>query len=131
MSEQPIPLLHHFQPGRPSIEEKPWGREIIYAANDRFAGKILEVLGGQRMSLHYHRTKHEIFFLQSGRLILWSGPDPDHLNRVELSPGDTIDLPPGALHRIETIEDSVLLEASSPELDDIVRLDDDFGRAPL
>jgi mannose-6-phosphate isomerase len=121
-------LLNHLQPGRPRIDEKPWGREIVFAANHRFAGKILEVNGGQRMSLHYHQTKHEIFFVQTGRLILWSGPDRDHMERLPLAAGATIDLPPGTLHRIETLEDSVLLEASSPELDDIVRLEDDFGR---
>lgn len=124
----PSPLARRLRTSRPRIVEKPWGREVIYAAAERFAGKLLEVRGGARLSLHVHARKHETFYVQRGAAILWAGDTPETLESVRLGPGDTVDLPPGVVHRLEAVVDCVLLEASSPELDDLIRLDDDYGR---
>lgn len=124
----PSPPAHRLRATRPQIVEKPWGREVIYAAGQRFAGKLLEVRGGARLSLHVHARKHETFYVQRGEALLWAGDTADTLERLRLGPGDTVDLPPGVVHRLEAVVDCVLLEASSPELDDLIRLDDDYGR---
>ena len=113
---------------KPRVAAKPWGREIIYAESDRFAGKILEVKKGQRLSLQYHKQKHETMYVQRGALRLTVGTSSEALEELELRPGDVIDLPPGTIHRLEALEDSEILEASSPELDDVVRLEDDYHR---
>lgn len=109
---------------RPRIIPKPWGREVWYAHEDRYAGKILEVSQGQALSLQKHERKQETMFLQSGRLEY-------HLNGedFELRPGECITIRPGDVHRIEALEDSVILEVSTPELDDVIRLEDRYGRA--
>jgi mannose-6-phosphate isomerase-like protein (cupin superfamily) len=128
MPESQSGLVAKVRAGRPLIVEKPWGRELIFAANARFGGKILEIRGGERLSLHLHRTRHEVFYVQRGRLTLWVGDNAHQLDRLNLESGDTVDLPPGTIHRMETADDTVLVEASSPELNDIVRLEDDYGR---
>ena len=107
----------------PRIIPKPWGREVWYAHEDRYAGKILEVTKGHALSLQKHERKQETMYLQSGRLIY-------HLNGVdfEMAPGECITILPGDVHRIEAIEDAVILEVSTPELDDVIRLEDRYGR---
>ncbi len=114
--------------GRPRIVPKPWGRETIYAHTDRYAGKILFVAAGQRLSLQYHEHKQETMYLLRGRLRLDLGPDADHLRTLDVGPGTVIDLPPGTVHRVLALEDAEILEASTPELEDVVRLSDDYGR---
>jgi mannose-6-phosphate isomerase-like protein (cupin superfamily) len=108
----------------PKIVEKPWGREVWYAHTDRYAGKILEVTAGHTLSLQKHRVKHETLFLQSGRMRFTF-----HDQEFDWAPGETIEIAPGTVHRMEAIEDSVILEVSTPELDDVVRLEDRYGRA--
>lgn len=108
----------------PKIVDKPWGREVWYAHNDRYAGKVLEVRAGHLLSLQKHRVKHETLFLQSGRVRFTYGDDV-----FEWTPGEAVEIPPETVHRMEAIEDSVILEVSTPELDDVVRLEDRYGRS--
>jgi mannose-6-phosphate isomerase len=107
----------------PRIIPKPWGREVWYAHEERYAGKILEVTRGHALSLQKHERKQETMYLQAGRLLY-------HLNghEFEMAPGECITIRPGDVHRITAIEDSVILEVSTPELDDVVRLEDRYGR---
>jgi len=107
----------------PKIVEKPWGREVWYAHNDRYAGKILEVTAGHLLSLQKHEVKHETLYLQSGRMQFT-------LEETEFIwvPGQAIEIAPGTIHRMEALEDSVILEVSTPELWDVVRLEDSYGR---
>lgn len=107
----------------PKIVDKPWGREVWYAHTDRYAGKVLEVTQGQLLSLQKHRVKHETLFLWSGRMRLTLGEDVG-----EWLPGTGVDIPPGTVHRMEALEDSVILEVSTPELEDVIRLEDRYGR---
>jgi mannose-6-phosphate isomerase len=112
----------------PRRVEKPWGYELWYAHTDRYAGKILHVDAGHRLSLQYHHAKDESNYLLSGRLKLIKGPTPEDLTEVELGPGDVWRNLPGEVHTIEAIEDADVLEVSTPELDDVVRLSDSYGR---
>lgn len=107
----------------PKIVSKPWGREIWYAHEERYAGKILEVSLGHSLSLQKHERKQETMYLQSGRLKY-------HLNGTdfEMLPGDALTVNPGDVHRVEALEDSVILEVSTPDLDDVIRLEDRYGR---
>jgi mannose-6-phosphate isomerase-like protein (cupin superfamily) len=107
----------------PKIVDKPWGREVWYAHTDRYAGKVLEVDEGHRLSLQKHEVKHETLFLQSGRMRFTLGEE-----EFEWAPGERIEVPPDTVHRMEALEDSVILEVSTPELDDVVRLEDDYER---
>jgi len=108
----------------PKIVDKPWGREVWYAHEDRYAGKILEVTAGHVLSLQKHEVKKETLYLQSGRIRF-------HLNGTdhEMEAGQCITVNPGDVHRMEALEDAVFLEVSTPELDDVVRLEDRYGRA--
>jgi len=108
----------------PKIVEKPWGREIWYAHTDRYAGKVLEVKKKHVLSLQRHRIKHETLYLQKG-LMLFTLRD----STFEWTPGEVVQVPPNTIHRMEAIEFSVILEVSTPELDDVVRLEDRYGRA--
>jgi mannose-6-phosphate isomerase-like protein (cupin superfamily) len=109
--------------------EKPWGYELIWADTDLYVGKILHVKAGEALSLQLHRQKDETIYVHSGRLRYESGPSMDDLLAVELAPGDALRVRPGTVHRMTAIEDSDLLEASTPHLQDVVRLDDRYGRA--
>jgi mannose-6-phosphate isomerase-like protein (cupin superfamily) len=108
----------------PKIVPKPWGREVWYAHEDRYAGKVLEVTAGHALSLQKHEKKQETMYLLSGRLRF-------HFNGVdaEMQAGECITVRPGDVHRMEALEDSVLLEVSTPELDDVIRLEDRYGRS--
>ena len=109
---------------KPKIVDKPWGREVWYAHNEHYAGKILEVDAGHLLSLQMHEIKHETLYLHSGRMLFTRGDDV-----FEWNPGEAIEIPPGTVHRMEAIEDSVILEVSTPHLDDVVRLEDRYGRS--
>jgi len=108
---------------------KPWGHEIWFAHTDLYAGKLLHVSAGHRLSLQYHERKDETSYLLSGRMILCQGDDTDALVEQEIEPGAVWRNEPKVIHTIEAIEDAVVLEVSSPELDDVVRLRDRYGRA--
>jgi mannose-6-phosphate isomerase len=109
---------------KPQIVDKPWGREIWYAHEEHYAGKILEVKKGFALSLQKHERKIETMYLQSGRILY-------HFNGTEFEflPGSCLTIRPGDVHRVEALEDSVILEVSTPHLDDVIRLEDRYGRA--
>ena len=112
----------------PKKIDKPWGHELWYAHTDRYAGKILFVETGHRLSLQYHVAKDETSFLLSGRLLLTQGDETSQQTH-EIAPGTSWRNTPGLVHTIEAIEDATVLEVSTPELDDVVRLEDRYGRS--
>jgi mannose-6-phosphate isomerase len=113
----------------PKRIEKPWGHELWYALTDRYVGKILHVKQGHRLSLQYHERKDESAYLLTGRMRLTTGLRVDDLATAELVPGDIWRNEPGTIHTLEAVEDSDVLEVSTPEVDDVVRLKDDYGRS--
>lgn len=108
--------------------EKPWGQELIWALSDRYCGKLLVVRAGEALSLQFHRRKDETIFVQTGVVELELGETPDALRAEVVGPGRGFRLRPGVVHRITALEDAVLLEVSTPDLDDVVRLEDRYGR---
>ena len=117
------------QIGPPKVVPKPWGEELWLAHTDRYAGKVLILKKGHRLSLQYHERKHEVQYVESGRIKYTLGkPDEPNMREVIAETGTVIELPPGTVHRMEALEDSRIFEVSTPELDDVVRLDDDYGR---
>jgi mannose-6-phosphate isomerase-like protein (cupin superfamily) len=115
----------------PKRVEKPWGHELWWARTDRYVGKILHLKQGESLSLQYHNVKDETILLQSGRLLFETraAGDSGELQRLELEPGDVVHITPGTLHRMTGLLDCDILEVSTPELDDVVRLEDRYGRA--
>ena len=112
----------------PRRVEKPWGHELIWAETDAYVGKVLHVRAGEALSLQYHREKDETLHLLSGRIRFWVGPLGSELAETELAKGESFHVRPETVHRIEAVEDSDILEASTPQLGDVVRLDDRYGR---
>ncbi len=112
----------------PTRVEKPWGYELIWAHTDRYVGKILHVDAGHALSLQYHREKDETIHLLKGELHFWAGPSEDQLEKISLEEGESFRIRPGTVHRMEAITDVDILEASTPELDDVVRVSDRYGR---
>jgi len=108
--------------------EKPWGFELIWARTDDYVGKLLFVRGGEALSLQFHEEKDETLFLYGGELRMTIGPGVHSLRSVELRAGESIRIHPGVLHRMEAVTDCTLFEASTPELDDVVRVQDRYGR---
>ncbi len=109
---------------------KPWGSEWIWAETARYAGKILYLRAGQALSWQFHRKKDETLCLLSGAIEVETAIQDDGRRRkVRLKPGKSLNVPRLLRHRIIALEDSAVLEASSPELDDVVRLADLYGRA--
>jgi mannose-6-phosphate isomerase-like protein (cupin superfamily) len=108
--------------------DKPWGYEIWYAWTDRYVGKILHVRRGGKLSLQYHHQKDETSYVLRGRLLLTKGPTVDRLTVSEIGEGYAWRNRPGEVHTIEGLEDTDVLEVSTPELDDVVRLQDLYGR---
>jgi mannose-6-phosphate isomerase-like protein (cupin superfamily) len=112
----------------PRRVEKPWGHELWWAQTDHYAGKLLHVDAGHQLSLQLHRKKDETSYLLSGRMLLTRGASVDDLAVEEIGPGFAWRVEPGVVHSIEAIEDSVVLEVSTPHLDDVVRLRDRYQR---
>jgi mannose-6-phosphate isomerase len=111
------------------IVEKPWGRERIWAETERYVGKVITIKPGERLSLQAHRVKDESLLVLRGRLRLHIGPDQASLSTVDLGPGEHRRVPTGQVHRFEALDQEVeLVEVSTPELDDVIRLEDDYGR---
>ncbi|HUY96979.1 MAG TPA: cupin domain-containing protein [Verrucomicrobiae bacterium] len=108
--------------------EKPWGYELWFAVTDRYAGKVLQVRRGEALSLQYHERKEETFYVLSGLLDLQLDDQGGQLRTHRLSPGACAHVSPGRRHRMVAVEDTVLCEVSTPELDDVVRLEDRYGR---
>jgi len=115
-------------PTRPEHVPKPWGHETIWARTDRYVGKILHVRAGESLSLQYHRVKEETMRVLAGVVSLEVGSDDGPRRTIRLGPGDGWHLPPGTRHRVTAIEEADVLEVSTPELDDVVRLEDRYGR---
>jgi len=112
----------------PRRVEKPWGYEIWWAHTDEYAGKILHVNAGHRLSLQYHVQKDESCYLLAGKLLLVQGDSAEDLTETVISEGHAWRNAPGLVHTIEAIEDADVLEASTSQLDDVVRLADAYGR---
>ncbi len=110
--------------------EKPWGYELIWAHTERYVGKILHIAKGQSLSLQYHMNKDETILLQSGRMRFEHFRDGEPPTATELKPGDSFHITPLLRHRMVAIEDCDVLEVSTPELEDVVRLEDRYGRVP-
>jgi mannose-6-phosphate isomerase len=108
--------------------EKPWGKEEVIEINDCYMMKKLTMWKGHRCSLQYHNQKQETIYVLSGCLRILSGSSKEELVAKDYFPGENITVTPGIIHRMEAVEDSVYLEASTPELDDVVRLIDDYDR---
>lgn len=114
-------------PDVPYRVEKPWGYELVWARTDRYVGKVLHVKAGHILSLQYHNLKDETMHVLRGELILRTRVD-DELISTPFRAGDSAHIPAGLVHQIEAVEDSDVLEASTAELDDLVRLEDRYGR---
>ena len=108
--------------------EKPWGYEVRFICTDRYAGKLLFIKAGAQLSLQYHEIKDEAFYVRSGTLDLVLGRGAEQ-STERLVPGDWRHIAPGTVHRFRGVTDCELFEVSTPELDDVVRIEDDFGRA--
>ncbi len=108
--------------------DKPWGFENIWAETERYVGKVLHIRAGKRLSLQFHERKDESILVLSGKLRLELEDDAGRMHTSELAPGDSRRIPTGRKHRFGAIEDCDLVEVSTPELDDVVRVQDDFGR---
>ena len=112
----------------PRKTEKPWGYELLFAHTPKYAGKVIFVKKGHRLSLQYHEQKDETLYIYEGKALLEiEGGGGRMVSRV-VQPGESILVPPFTKHRLEAIEDTTFLEASTPELDDVVRVEDDYGR---
>ena len=109
--------------------DKPWGHEEIFALEPgKYCGKAIHVDSGHSLSLQYHEQKEETIAIQSGRARLEIGEHESQMETIEVGPGDSVHLPPGVRHRLTALEDVVFLEASTTQLDDVVRLEDRYGR---
>jgi quercetin dioxygenase-like cupin family protein len=108
---------------------KPWGHETIWAHTDRYVGKILHINAGHALSVQYHEVKDETVHLLAGELKYWVQlPGDTAPTDQRLRPGDSFRITPGTVHYMEAVTDCDVLEASTPELDDVVRLKDRYGR---
>ena len=113
----------------PRRVEKPWGWELIWAHTGDYVGKILFVAAGHSLSLQYHNEKDESWYVESGRARLELGRSGDPLlNEQVITTGDAFHYEPGTVHRVTALEDTTILEVSTPHLDDVVRLEDVYGR---
>ncbi|MGC8460956.1 MAG: cupin domain-containing protein [Candidatus Dormibacteria bacterium] len=108
--------------------DKPWGYELRWMVTDRYAGKLLHIKAGEALSLQYHNVKDEAIYVLSGRLKLVLENADGELEEWECTPGMSCHVKPGRKHRFVGIEDTELFEVSSPELDDVVRIEDRYGR---
>ena len=116
-----------FEPRR---VDKPWGHELIWALTDEYCGKLLVVDAGQSLSLQFHREKDESWLVQSGRAKLELSRAGDAVLKEEVvGPGAAFRFVPGTVHRVTALEDTTILEVSTPQLEDVVRLEDAYGRA--
>jgi mannose-6-phosphate isomerase len=114
----------------PRKVDKPWGHELIWALTDQYAGKLIFVKAGESLSLQFHNVKDEAWFVLEGRAKLELGaPGERVLSSEVIGPGAAFRFRPGTVHRVNAVEDTTIIEVSTPELDDIVRLEDRYGRS--
>ncbi len=109
--------------------EKPWGHELIWAATDDYVGKLLVVKAGESISLQFHKVKDESWYVLEGRAELELGaPGQGVLSSEIVAAGSSFRFAPGTVHRVRAVEDTTIIEVSTPQLDDVVRLEDVYGR---
>jgi mannose-6-phosphate isomerase-like protein (cupin superfamily) len=129
VSSPNIPSLDHWSFDVRRVE-KPWGYELIWALTDVYCGKVLFVKAGASLSLQFHNEKDESWYIQSGRAKLELGNAGEAVLVEEIvGPGAAFHYAPGTVHRVTALEDTTILEVSTPHLDDVVRLEDRYGRA--
>ena len=125
-SPQPLPEITRIEETK---VDKPWGYELRWAITDRYAGKVLHVNKGEALSLQYHERKDEYQYVIKGAVdIELAGPGGELTTR-RMKVGDTLHITPGTRHRLTAVEDTDIFEVSTPEIDDVVRLEDRYGRA--
>jgi mannose-6-phosphate isomerase-like protein (cupin superfamily) len=129
--QQPPRNLSGLEPfaTEPNRVDKPWGYELIWALTDRYCGKLLHVRAGEQLSLQFHKIKDESWLVYEGRAELELAQAGDAVTTPEVvGPGATFHFTPGTVHRVRALEDTTIIEVSTPELDDVVRLEDQYGR---
>ncbi len=109
---------------KPTVIKKPWGREIWIVEEKEYAGKILEINKGHRTSLHYHKNKKESMYVLKGKLKVIMKDNSTRMVNI----GESITINPGEAHSLEAVEDLMIIEVSTPELYDVIRIKDDYGR---
>jgi quercetin dioxygenase-like cupin family protein len=127
------PLSHTWEADlkqTPRRVEKPWGYELIWADTSDYVGKLLHIQAGEALSLQYHEVKDETIYLLSGQMRFSAGSSESDLEDIDLRAGESFHVSTGTVHRMVAITDCDVLEASTPHLDDVVRLEDRYGRAP-
>lgn len=112
---------------KPYRVEKPWGHELVWARTDRYVGKILHIEPGHLLSLQYHEKKDETIFVLKGEII-FRVKDGGELTERRMNEGESYHVTPGTVHQMEAVRATDLLEVSTPEIDDVVRLEDRYGR---
>ena len=112
----------------PRKVEKPWGWELVWADADDYVGKLLFVRAGESLSLQYHELKDESWLVQEGRARLELGDVGAKLEAIEIAPGDAFHFRPRTVHRVTALEDTLVIEVSTTQLDDVIRLEDRYGR---
>jgi mannose-6-phosphate isomerase-like protein (cupin superfamily) len=122
--------IEAMEEGRLNEVSKPWGSELWFAHTERYAGKILRVRAGCRLSIQYHEEKDETSYVLSGRVIISQGDSVEEMTTRELGPGESWRNRPLVVHTLEAVEDAEIVEVSTPQLEDVVRLQDRYGRAP-
>ncbi len=112
----------------PRKVEKPWGWELVWAEAEDYVGKVLFVRAGESLSLQYHEVKDESWLVQEGRATLELGDVGGELEMLEIAAGDAFRFRPRTVHRVTAVEDTLVIEVSTPQLTDVVRLEDRYGR---
>jgi mannose-6-phosphate isomerase len=124
-----VPRPPEFGRAEDSRVEKPWGYELRWAVTDRYLGKVIHINKGEALSLQYHRLKDEYQYVITGTVEMELGDSDGVLTTYRMQAGDTLHITPGTRHRLTAIEDSDIFEVSTAEIDDVVRLEDRYGRA--
>jgi mannose-6-phosphate isomerase-like protein (cupin superfamily) len=128
----PTPRKTPAKPGSGRVEvatvPKPWGHETIWALTDRYLGKILHINAGHELSVQYHHVKDETVYLLSGEIVYRVKSEADLLEDVQLKRGESFRITPGTVHQMVALTDCDVLEVSTPELNDVVRVSDKYGR---
>jgi mannose-6-phosphate isomerase len=122
-------LRPEFGRAETSRVEKPWGYELRWAITDRYAGKVLHINKGEALSLQYHELKDEFQYVITGAVDMELGGPDGSLTKHRMHAGDTLHITPGTRHRLTAVEDTDIFEVSTPEMDDVVRIEDRYGRA--
>lgn len=119
-----------MSPAEQKLVTKPWGHEVIFAVTKDYVGKILVIKAGHQLSLQFHKVKEETIYLQSGEMRFLIENDHGNIEEVLLKPGQSFHIFPNRKHRMIAVKDCEVFEVSTPHLDDVVRLEDSYGRGP-